>query len=161
RSGEPSGLLVDRAWENVFHRIPPLGAEDRASAILLALQQLASKGYTMVGSAGSLGRLGLLDLLAAGGEEAEQFRGLATAGRLPIRVSLMIPGPSDAAEGLLRRGPEVGLAEGRLDIRTIQLVADGAFAAHGAALMQPYADDGEQSGALRLTSGEIASWAGR
>lgn len=161
RSGEPSGILLDRAWEPVLRVVPRLSAEERASALLLALRGYAERGYTAVHSAGSLGRLGLLDLGAKGDEEADLFRALALSGRMPIRVSLMIPGPSEAAEALLRRGPEIGVAEGRLDIRTIKLFADGALGSRGAALLGPYADDPSTSGLTRMTDVEIASWAGR
>jgi hypothetical protein len=161
RSGDPTGILLDRAWEPVLRLVPPLSQEDRAAALLQALHNFAARGYTAVHSAGSLNRLGLLDLGAKGEAEADLFRGLALAGRLPIRVSLMIPGPSEAAEALLRRGPEIGIADGRLDIRAIKLFADGALGSRGAALLAPYADDPASSGLSRMTEGEIAFWAAR
>ncbi len=161
RSGDPSGVLLDRALEPALRLVPPLGPEDRTAALLLALQRFASMGYTFVQSAAAPGRLGLHDLGAKGDEEADLFRSLALAGRLPVRVSLLVPGPSEAAEALLRRGPEVGVAEGRLDVRAIELFADGVLAGRGAALLQPYADDPGASGITRATREEIASWAGR
>jgi predicted amidohydrolase YtcJ len=161
RSGEPSGILLDGAWEPVLRRLPQPGREDRARAILEALQRFAAMGCTFVESAGSLNHLGLLDLASRGDEEADLFRSLAESGRLPIRVSLMIPGPSEAAEALLRRGPEIGLAQDRLDIRGVELIADGALGSRGAALLQAYADQPATSGLLRMSEEEISSWAGR
>ncbi len=161
RSGEPSGILLDRAWETVLHRIPRPSREETTAAILQALQRFAAMGCTFVQSAGSLNHLGLLDLAARGDEEADLFRSLALAGRLPIRVSVMIPGPSEAAEALLQRGPEIGVGEDRLDIRAIKLFADGALGSHGAALLQPYADDAATTGILRMNEDEIAAWASR
>src|SRR6267154_1368986 len=110
RSGEPSGILLDRAWEPVLRLLPRPAPEERTAGLLLALGAFASRGVTFVQSAGSFNHLGLLDLGAKGDEEAETFRALALGGRLPVRVSLMIPGPSEAAEALLQRGPEIGLA---------------------------------------------------
>jgi predicted amidohydrolase YtcJ len=161
RTGEPSGILLGRAWELALRRLPQPTRDDRARAILQALQRFAAMGCTLVESQGSLNHLGLLDLAAGGDEEADLFRSLADAGRLPIRVSLMIPGPSDAAEALLRRGPEIGLAQERLDIRGIELMADGALGSRGAALLQPYTDDPSTSGILRMSEEEIASWTAR
>ncbi len=161
QSGEPSGILTDRAWEGILHHIPPLRPEDRARAVVLAMQRFAALGHTMVVSIGTTARLGLPDLLSADGEGTEPFRALAEAGKMPIRVSLMIPGPSEAAEALLRRGPEAGLGDGHLDIRAITLCADGELGSRGAALLQPYNDEPATSGVERLTADEIATWAGR
>ncbi len=161
RSGEPSGILLDRAWEPVLRLLPRPAPEERTAGLLLALGAFASRGVTFVQSAGSFNHLGLLDLGAKGDEEAETFRALALGGRLPVRVSLMIPGPSEAAEALLQRGPEIGLAEERLDIRAIKLFADGALGSRGAALLQPYADEPGSSGLLRMDRQEIARWATR
>jgi predicted amidohydrolase YtcJ len=161
RSGQPSGLLLDRAWERVLRLIPPLTKEEKTAALVGALRRLAEDGYTMVHAAGIISRVGLIDLGAPGEESVDLLRSLALEGRLPIRVSLMVAGPSEAAEALLRRGPEIGLAEGRLDIRTIKLFADGALGSRGAALLEPYADAPGQSGVPRMTREEIASWSSR
>ncbi len=161
RSGEPSGVLLDRAWEPILRLLPRPTPEERIAALLVALSSFASRGATFVQSAGSFNHLGLLDLGAKGDDEAGTFRALAQSGRLPIRVSLMIPGPSEAAEALLQRGPEIGLYDGRLDIRAIKLFADGALGSRGAALLQPYADDPGSSGLLRMDRSAIAAWATR
>lgn len=161
RTGEPTGILFDGALRPVFRKIPSLGKDERIQAVLLALKRLASQGVTMVHVSGSSGRLGVLDLEAPEGEEIDLFRELAMAGRLPIRVSLMIPGPSPAAEALLRSGPEIGVGGGWLDVRTIELSADGALDNRGAALLQPYDDDPDSTGVLRMDREEIAAWAER
>lgn len=161
RSGEPSGILIDRAWEPALRRIPPLGPEDRASAVILALQRYAALGFTAVQAGASPGRLGLLDLGAKGDEVVDLVRGLAEAGRLPVRLALLVPAPSEAAEALLLRGPEIGLADGRLDVRALELFADGALESRSAALLQPYADDPSTSGIARMGEDEIALWAAR
>jgi len=161
RSSEPSGVLLDSAWEPLLRLIPPRTREEQAALAVRALRQFAAMGYTMVQSAGSMNRMGLIDPGAPAGAEADLFRDLARSGGLPIRVSLMIPGPSEAAEDLMRRGPETGLADGRLDIRTVKLFADGALGSRGAALLQPYADDPSTSGVPRMDQAAIAGWAGR
>lgn len=161
RSREPSGILVGAAWEPVLRRIPPLQPEEAARAAVMALERLAAIGYTMVQSRASAGRLGLDDPGAPSEETIELFRRLATGGRLPIRVSLLIPAPSPAAETLLERGPEIGIGEGRLDVRAIDLLVDGTLDGRSAALLEPYHDDESSSGMLRLSSEQIADWAKR
>lgn len=161
RSREPNGILIGSAWEPVLRRIPPLAEEDGARAVGMAMEQLAAMGYTMVQSRASAGRLGLDDLGAPAGEGIEMFRRLATSGRLPIRVGLLIPAPSFSAEALMEHGPEVGIGNERLDIRAIDLLADGSLAGRSAALLQPYEDDESHSGMPRLSSDDIAAWAAR
>ncbi|HEU4401498.1 MAG TPA: amidohydrolase [Candidatus Polarisedimenticolia bacterium] len=161
RSGEPSGILLGRALEPVFRRLPPLGDDDRAAAVGQALRRFAAYGCTLVQSAASLDRLGLVDLGAKGDAATLLFRALAIAGGLPIRVSLLVPAPSEAAEALVQRGPEAAGEDGRLDVQTIVLFADGGFDSRGAALLAPYADDAGVSGPLWMTREEIASWAAR
>jgi len=161
RSREPSGILIGSAWEPVLRRIPPLEVEDSARAVVMALERLAAMGYTMVQSRASAGRLGLDDLGAPVGDGVEMFRRLARAGRLPIRVGLLIPAPSPSAEALMERGPEIGIGDERLDIRAIDLLADGNLDGRSAALLQPYQDDESISGMPRLSSDDIAAWAKR
>lgn len=160
-SGEPSGILLERAWEPVYRLLPRPTPEERTGAILEALRHYASLGCTFVGSVGSFDHLGLLDSGARGDEEAGAFRAVALSGLLPIRVSLMIPGPSEAAEALLQRGPETGVADGRLDLSGISLVADGALGSRGAALLQPYSDEASEAGILRMDEAALAGWAAR
>jgi predicted amidohydrolase YtcJ len=161
RSGQPTGILLDRAWERLLRLIPPLTREEKTAALAGAFRRFAENGYTMVQAAGIISRVGLVDLGAPGEESVDLIRELALEGSLPIRVSLMVAGPSEAAEALLRRGPELGLAEGRLDIRTIKLFADGALGSRGAALLEPYADAPDGSGIQRMSREEIASWSSR
>ncbi len=161
RSHEPNGILIGRAWQPVLRRVPALSSEDRTQAVLGALERLAGMGYTMVHTTGSAGRLGLDDLGAPEDDTADLFRMLATSGRLPIRVGLIIPGPSNAADDLLQRGPEIGIGDGMLDIRCVKLIADGVLGNRTAALLQPYDDDPTTSGMPALTDEEIAAWGRR
>jgi predicted amidohydrolase YtcJ len=72
--------------------------------------------------------------------------------QLPIRIYAMIGGESELWREFLKRGPELG---GRLTIRSIKLMADGALGSRGAALKRPYADDPGNSGLVILQEKEI------
>jgi predicted amidohydrolase YtcJ len=60
--------------------------------------------------------------------------------KLRIRLYEAIRGPGADVQRLLREGPQVGLYDGRLTIRTIKVTIDGALGSKGAALLEPYAD---------------------
>jgi predicted amidohydrolase YtcJ len=124
--GAPAGLLWGRAGELVLKRVPRPSPEDRAAAILLGLKGEAALGVTMASVVATGGPLGLEDRSAGAAEVLGPWRDLAGKGRLPIRLSLLVPAPSAAAEALVTAGPEIGLGAGRLDIATILLDASGA-----------------------------------
>ena len=131
--GAPAGLLWGRAVDLVLKRVPRPSPEDRATAALLGLREEAALGVTMVSAVATGGRLGLEDFGAGAAEMLGTWRDLAGRGRLPIRLSLLVPAPSAAAEALVTAGPEIGLGNGRLDIATI--VLDASVADDAAALM--------------------------
>ncbi len=140
-SGEPTGVLVDRAQLLINSKIPPPAPADIENALEKAAQLCSSFGLTTVHDAG-------IDAptLAA-------YRTLIAKGRLPLRVYAMI---RVADAGSLWRsfqssGPEIG---DRLTIRSLKLYADGALGSRGAALLEPYSDDPGNRGLL-ISSREL------
>jgi predicted amidohydrolase YtcJ len=69
------------------------------------------------------------------------MRRLLADGRITVRLYKAISGPGDAADSLIALGPLPAEAEGRLVVRTIKVVIDGALGSRGAALLEPYSDD--------------------
>ncbi|MGC3999008.1 MAG: amidohydrolase [Anaeromyxobacter sp.] len=136
-AGRATGILVDSAMALALQAMPRPTAAELEEAILAALQELAGLGLTAVHDAGCEPEV--LDVL----------RGLAEAGRLPLRVYAMILGdpplPALRAELARWRG---GFALGRLEIRAVKLFADGALGSRGAALLEDYADDPGNRGLL-------------
>jgi hypothetical protein len=124
--GAPTGLLWGRAAELVLKRIARPSPDDRAAAILLGLGGEAALGVTTASVVATGGRLGLEDRSAGAAEVLGPWRDLAGKGRLPIRLSLLVPAPSAAAEALVTEGGEIGLGNGRLAIATILLEASAA-----------------------------------
>jgi predicted amidohydrolase YtcJ len=127
--GAAEGVLVDTAQQLVASRIPPPAPEVRKRRLAKGLQACAEAGLTSVHDAG------------VGFEAVDLYKELLAEGKLPVRVYVMLRGP----EEFLRRGaalkPEVGLGDGRLTIRAIKVVADGALGSRGALLTEPYADE--------------------
>ncbi|MDQ3808898.1 MAG: amidohydrolase family protein, partial [Chloroflexota bacterium] len=60
-----------------------------------------------------------------------------------------------------QRGPQNGLYDGRLWIRSIKISADGALGSRGAALLEPYSDDPGNTGLITATGERIHQMAAR
>jgi predicted amidohydrolase YtcJ len=139
-SGEPTGILIDRAQDLVNRRIPPASAEQVRRHLERAAGACARLGITTVHDAG------------VGPEEIAAYKTLIRDGKLPIRIYAMIGGAGPLWDEWLRRGPEIGE---RLTIRSIKLLADGALGSRGAALLAPYSDDPGNTGLLILGREQI------
>ena len=127
--GLPTGVLVDNAMNLV--RFPPSSDARRAQALDLALAEALRKGVTSFDDAG------------AGAEDIALFKRYASEHRLGPRLYVMVAGYD-----LLKTydKPEIGLGDGFLTIRSVKLVADGAMGSRGAAFLEPYDDDPDNSG---------------
>ena len=134
--GEPTGVLVDAADALVSSRIPAVTTPQLEARILLADRELRRFGLTMVHDAG------------ADPATVEAYRRLVDSGRVGIRLYVMLAAPPNALKPLLDRGPLVGHAGQRLNVRAVKLVADGALGSRGAALLEPYSDEPGTQGLL-------------
>ena len=110
------GLLSGAAVAAALRKAPPFPTEERQRAILAALDQAASLGVTSVRARASGARLGVRDPEAGEEPVLGAWRALARAGRLPVRVTLLVTAPGPAAEAVLARSLAVGtVAADRLD----------------------------------------------
>jgi predicted amidohydrolase YtcJ len=136
--GAATGIFVDGAMGLVAGVIPPLDDAGVRKALKLAMQDAVSHGLTGVHDAGlSLGTMRVM-------------QGLADAGEIPMRLTAMADGDSDALAWLC----EAGLYQHpshRLKMRTVKLYVDGALGSRGAALLSDYSDDHGNMGLLLMT----------
>ncbi len=136
---ETAQRLVARARDRVMaERSPEEQRAELERMIELAAEESLAKGVTSFQDAGS------------SFETIDVFREVAEAGRLPIRLYVMVRGESH--EDLDARLPDYFLdnhADGFLTVRSIKTVVDGALGAHGAWLLEPY-DDMPSSAGLVL-----------
>jgi predicted amidohydrolase YtcJ len=124
--GKPTGILTNRAIALIDAAIPAPGSAELQSHVLSGLQTMASAGYTEVYEAGAR-----RDLLSA-------FQALDSAGKLPIRVKLMLDLRDSAlARDWLSRGPDT---TGFLQVRGVKAFYDGALGSRGALLIADYSD---------------------
>jgi predicted amidohydrolase YtcJ len=142
-SGEPTGVLIDRAQALVTRRIPPPPREQLIDQILLADRECRRLGLTMVHDAGT------------SGEIVDLYRRLVDEGRIQTRLYVMLRHSLEELRPHFARGPLLGHAGHRLTVRAIKITADGALGSYGAALLEPYADRPESRGLLTEAPEEI------
>ncbi len=133
---QPTGVLIDRAQGLVSRVIPARGRDETRKALLEAQAVMHRWGLTGVHDAGA-GR-GMIDL----------YEDIAKAGELDLRLYAMISDDSAAIAHYFTVGPRSSLHNGRLWVRSIKLYSDGALGSRGAALLEPYSDDPQNSGLL-------------
>ncbi len=127
--GNPTGIFVERAGGLISKHIPESTPEGNRKALELAIQECIENGLTGFHDAG------------AGGGTIELYKEFLNAGKLKIRLYVMLAGRNEKLlEEWFANGPEVGLGNNFLTIRAIKLVADGALGSRGAWLLEPYTD---------------------
>jgi len=132
----PSGVFVDNAEGLVTRAIPPASEQQRREAVIAA-----------VAEANSWGLVGLHDA-GVSRSTIDIYESLAREGSFNLRAYVMISDNSADIAHYAARGPQNGLHDGRIWIRSIKLYSDGALGSRGAALLAPYADDPANSGLL-------------
>lgn len=144
--GVPTGMLLETAEGLVSTVMPDSDSPDVLERqIRLALERYAQFGLTGVHDAGtSLAEIEILKKLLASDE-------------LPVRVYAMAQGQA-AVQRYLDTGPEVGLGDDRLTIRSFKIMMDGALGARGAEMSEPYADAPETSGLRQMEDEQVAAF---
>ncbi|HEV2912119.1 MAG TPA: amidohydrolase [Pyrinomonadaceae bacterium] len=143
RTGEPTGMLLDNAQELVTRHIPPPTESETEQAALLAVKRSIELGWC--------------EIQDAGGSYADValYRKLYGEGRIKLRIYKAVYGPTPDSQKLLTEGATAGAFDGRLTLRTIKVVMDGALGSRGAALLEPYADAPDTSGFLTAKPEEL------
>jgi predicted amidohydrolase YtcJ len=146
--GEPSGVLIDRAEDLVWSIVPDPGETETDAAIERAIARCLSAGLTGVHEMG----IGL--------ETIDAYRRLIERGRFPFRNYAAVMGRSRSAWPAYReRGPETD-PSGRLTIRAVKFLADGALGSRGAAMHEPYSDDPDNTGLTLIEPAELERLSG-
>lgn len=127
-TGQPTGLLIDRAMDALAAIIPTPTFSEDSLALELALEHLSRLGLTSVHDAG-------ID-----SSTFELYRQFAQRQRLSPRIYAMIGGVGRDFEFIAANGPLGSYADDALSVRSVKLYADGALGSRGAALLAPYSD---------------------
>ncbi len=121
---------------------------ERRRIIELADRECLAKGLTGVHDAGS--SFATIDL----------FKEFAQAGKLGLRLYVMVREPNDRLKDRLNDYRIEGFGDHHLTIRSIKLSFDGALGPHGAWLLEPYSDLPTSAG-LNTNAAETAAEASR
>ncbi|MBI1731490.1 MAG: amidohydrolase [Gammaproteobacteria bacterium] len=144
RNGQPTGMLREAAQNAVGDAISRYQQQRSAQEIKieemeqvkLAVQKALANGVTTFHDAGASFKT--IDLL----------KEMAARGELPIRLYVMIG--AEVSNAVLAEGLSayriIGYGNDHLAVRAIRRMIDGGLGAHGAWLLEPYADKPDSTG---------------
>ncbi|BAH37585.1 MAG TPA: amidohydrolase [Gemmatimonas aurantiaca] len=134
--GNPTGVLIDRAQGIVGAKVPEFTRDEMRSALKDAIARMHSFGLVGMHDAG------------ASRANIDLFEDMAQKQELNLRLYVMIGDDSVALRHYFAQGPRSGLHNGQVWVRAVKLYADGAMGSRGAALLEPYSDDPNNTGLL-------------
>lgn len=144
-NGEPTGTLINRAQEPVVKLIPKDTPEQYRAKMLAAVESCLAVGLTGVHDAG------------IGPQAIAIYKDLVDKEQLGLRIYGMLgdeddPEVTENIADYLRQHRVVNYGGHHyFTVRSVKLYFDGALGSRGAAFFEPYADDSENSGLLRIT----------
>ena len=126
-TGNPTGVFNETAQGLIS---PPESTfEDHLVALKMANNHAIKNGITTFHDAGS-------DF-----KDIKAYKELAKSGELDLRLVIMLNGNNDSLlNHYYEIGPEIGLYDNHLTVRSIKLYADGALGSRGAWLIEDYED---------------------
>lgn len=127
--GNPTGIFNETAQGLIGKHIPNNDPQYEQMAFEEAVKECLANGITSFHDAGI--NLGTIEL----------YKKNLTEGKLKLRLYPMLSGSDpDLLRTYYEKGPEIGLGEDFLTIRSIKLYSDGALGSRGAWLLKPYED---------------------
>jgi len=135
-NGRPSGVFLENAellitdvYDTLMSKRPAKEIYDqRFMEFTKAAQHALSQGITSFYDAGSTF------------EEVDFFKELADAGKIPMRLWLMLHENNEILEKKIRDYRLINYGNNHLTVRAIKRYMDGALGARGAWLLEPYTD---------------------
>lgn len=140
-NGQPTGILIDTAMNLVWQHIPELSNEQLMRYQEAAFTHLLSEGITQVHDAG------------VSYQALQNYRILAEQDNM-IRINTMFSGSDKMLEQVLAEGA-FRSDNDLLQVLGVKLFGDGALGSRGAALLQPYSDDPENTGLLVTPEAQV------
>jgi len=136
KTGQPTGILTNKAQELVARFVPPLSQAQVEKALILALNECLKYGLTTVHEANTTAAM------------LEAFRSLKRKNKLTCRIYVMLDGTDNKLiEPYFIKGPEIDPGH-ILTVRCIKIFVDGALGSRGAALLEPYSDAADNKGVI-------------
>ena len=144
-TGEPTGVLKERAQFLIKDRHPKVDQTVLQDNIVGLLERCRERGVTTIHD------------IVVSGEEIQAYIKLANAGRLPIRVHLLVRVIESkiAKESLLDLGLLQGFGNGFLKLGGIKMSIDGGTTGRNGAFSEPLLGDPHNKGIIRIEQGEL------
>ncbi len=130
KSGKPTGILVDNAMNLINKLVPKVNKEEKAKYILDAIDNCIEKGLTEIHDMDV--SFDVLDI----------YKELDKAGKLKIRINCYMGAQNNNWQAYQQKPIESEM----LRIIGLKFFADGALGSRGAALLEPYTDDKDNTG---------------
>jgi predicted amidohydrolase YtcJ len=145
--GEPTGVLRETSSHLVTKLWPLYSDEDRLEAIRLEGRRCLEEGVTTVHD------------IVRSPEEIKAYQKLLARGELPIRVRLLVRVWESRIEldHLLSLGIQSNFGDGWLKIAGVKMSVGGGMSGSNAALYEPYSDESENSGVIRIPYPDLVS----
>ncbi|KAJ3098658.1 hypothetical protein HDU97_003820 [Phlyctochytrium planicorne] len=142
--GNPTGVFIDDAMKIFSDTIPEESEEESMNALKTATSHMLEYGLTGLHDAG----VSLADI--------ELFKKAIDRNQFPIRNYAMIY-CSDACKNLPPKLIPYDVRH-HLTVQSVKFVSDGALGSWGAAMIEPYSDEPDKKGLLRISSENLQSW---
>ncbi|UXX77995.1 amidohydrolase [Reichenbachiella carrageenanivorans] len=137
--GNPTGMLNETAQDLIKKVVPEESDERRIQMLNMAIEACLKNGITSFHDAG------------VGQKTIDLYESFLKNGLLKIRLYVMLDGSQkELLKEWYTTGPQIGLGDHFLTIRSIKLYADGALGSRGALLLEDYTDAPGVQG-LRIT----------
>lgn len=154
--GELLGTVVGAACRKIDAAIPPFSEERHKQFILNAQERLLRAGITTAMDKGA----GTSSALSTdcGRAVIRRLEDLYESGALKVRFHESIICNDEFLDDCFRDGPQLGLYDGRLTIRSMKIWTDGAFGPKTAWLTQSYADEADHRGNQKYQNEELIAY---
>ena len=147
KDGEPTGVLRETSSHLVTKLWTPYSDEDRLEAIRLEGRRCLEEGVTTVHD------------IVRSPEEIRPYQELLARGELPIRVRLLVRVWESKIEldHLLALGIQSNFGDSWLKIAGVKMSVGGGMSGSNAALYEPYSDELENFGVIRIPYPDLVS----
>lgn len=141
--GDATGVFVDATMRYISQNVPGRSEEEVQQAFTLALETMAAHGLTSVHDARTDAQIW------------NMYKEFAYSGELKTRIYAMIAGVGEQFDQFSEAGPIEQYTNHKLALRSVKISADGALGSRGAAMIEEYSDEPENSGLLFFDQEEL------
>ena len=140
--GRPTGVLIDNAMPLLSQHLPQNSEQELINKLKAAGDHLLSLGVTSMHDAG------------IPHEVYHFYQNMAAEQKLPLRIYAMLDATDPQLALMLDRG-KIADQYDFLSIASVKAYGDGALGSRGAAMLQPYSDEGDNSGLLLTQEADL------